>query len=142
MKQTAVVVRREGRLVAEVRRVEACGNCRGCALGAQDLVHLELPPGNYEEGQMVELELSDARFSIASLIAYGVPVAAFFAGLFIARAFTDADGIQALAALAALALSFLAIKIYDRRIKVNGRYAPSVRACRESGGEHGRGKDT
>jgi sigma-E factor negative regulatory protein RseC len=142
MKQTAMVVRREGKLMAEVRRAEACGSCHACAYGRQESVYVELPKGSYEEGQVVELELDDARFSRASLIAYGIPIAAFLTGLFVARAFTDVDYIQAAAALAALALALLAIKVYDRRIKASGKYAPRARACRESGGEYGGDQDT
>lgn len=142
MKQTAVVVRREGKLMAEVQRAEACGSCHACEFGRRETVHVDLPKGKYVEGQLVELELDGASFSRASVIAYGVPVAAFFAGLFSARAFTDVDYIQALAAVGALALALLAIRIYDRRIKASGKYAPKARECPESGGNYGGDQDT
>ena len=142
MKQTAVVVRHEGKLMAEVTRGEACGTCRACAFGRRETVYVDLPKGKYEEGQTVELELSDASFSRASLIAYGIPVAAFFAGLFGARAFTDVDYIQAAAAIGALVLALGGIKIYDRHLKASGKYAPQARPCRENGGEYGADQDT
>ncbi len=128
--------------MAEVRRAEACGNCRACEFGRRETVYVELPKGSYEEGQPVELELDDASFSRASLIAYGVPIAAFFAGLFIARALTDVDYLQALAGIGALALGLLAVRMYDRHIKASGKYAPKARACRESGGNYGGDQDT
>lgn len=142
MKQIAKVVRREGRLVAEVQRAEACGKCRACEFGRRECVYVELPAGKYEEEQKVELELSDATFSKASIIAYGVPVAAFFIGLFVARAFTDVDYLQAIAAVAALAIALGGIKLFDRHLKNNGKYAPSARVCRENGGEYGGDQDT
>jgi sigma-E factor negative regulatory protein RseC len=142
MKQTATVVRHDGRLMAEVTRAGACGNCRSCELGRRDTVYVELPKGQYEEGQAVELELSDASFSRASLIAYGIPVAAFFVGLFVARAFTDVDYVQAIAAIGALAVALLGIKMYDRHVKASGKYAPKARPCRENGGKYGGDQDT
>ena len=142
MKQMATVVRHEGKLMAEVRRAGACGNCRSCELGRRESVFVELPNGRYEEGQMVELELSDASFSRASLIAYGIPIAAFFAGLFVARAYTDVDYIQAIAAVGALAVALLGIKIYDRHLKASGKYAPKARPCRENGGDYGGDQDS
>ncbi len=142
MKQTAIVVRHEGKLKAEVRRQEACGSCRACDYGRQESVYVDLPRGDYEVGQVVELELDDANFSRASLIAYGFPIAAFFAGLFVTRAFTDVDYIQAIAAIGALAVALIIIKIFDKHMKASGRFAPKAHACRESGGDYGGDQDT
>jgi positive regulator of sigma E activity len=142
VKQSAVVVMRNGKLMAEVARSEACQQCRACRFGRREKVYVELTRGAYREGEVIELELDGASLSKASLIAYGIPIAAFFAGLFIARAFTDVDYIQAIAAIGAMGIALLVIKGMEGRIRASGKFAPKARKCREIGGEYGGDIDT
>lgn len=117
MKRTANVVLKDGRLMAEVVRSEACQQCHACHFGQQQQVYVDLPEGDYAVGDTVELELEDASFSKATLIAYALPVALLFIGLFTANAFTDADWALALGALAGLGAGLILIKLFGKRLE-------------------------
>lgn len=133
MKQTATVVNHNGRLMAEVVRSEACQQCRACQFGQQEKVYVDLGNLSCREGDQVEIDLDDAKFSKASVIAYGIPVAFFFAALFLARAFTSLEYIQALAAIAGVGLGLICVRCIDRYIKAGGKYSPKVTISRRNG---------
>ena len=126
MKREATVVERDGRLMAEVVRTEACQQCRACQFGQTASVLVELPEGDYRPGDTVELTLEDSRFARASLLAYGVPVALLFAGLLLAVFLGLSEVWQAVCALSGLALGLLLIKMLEPRPR---RLRPSARPC-------------
>jgi len=117
MRREANVVMREGRLMAEVVRTEACQQCHACQFGQTERVYVDLPKGNYREGDMVTLELSEASFSKASLIAYGLPIALLFLGLVVSSAFTDTDWVMAIGAVAGLAVGLGIIKLISPKLE-------------------------
>lgn len=137
MKQTATVVMHNGRLMAEVVRSEACQSCRACRFGQEERVYVDLGSLKCSAGDEVELDLDDRSFSKASVMAYGIPVALFFALLFASRAVTSNEYIQALLALAGLALGLACVRIIDKYIKASGRYAPKVTISRRNGENNG-----
>lgn len=141
MRQNAKVVEHDGKLMAEVVRSEACQTCHACKFGQEERVYVDLGKLKCAIGDEVELELDDSSFSKASVIAYGVPVALFFAGLLISGRFTSADYVQGVCALAGLAIGLAIVKISEKYIKASGRYAPKVRISRENGGSNGGNTD-
>lgn len=88
-----------------------------------------LPEGDFQPGDMVELELPEASFSKASLLAYAFPLAMFLAGLLGASLFTRSEAIMALAAFAALGVSLLLLRLMEPRLRRNGKYMPAARKC-------------
>lgn len=137
MRQTATVVQHDGKLMAEVIRSEACQTCHACKFGQQEKVYVDLGRLKCEPGDVVEIELDDKNFSMASVIAYGLPVLLFFAMLFISRSFTTNEYFQALWALGGLLAGLLCVKIIDRYVKAGGRYTPRVTLHRGNGEKNG-----
>lgn len=126
MKRQATVVLRNGRLMAEIVRTEACQQCRACQFGQREQMYVELPEGAFAPGDAVELELSEKRFALASLIAYALPVALLFAGLGVAAALGLSEGWQAGSAVAGLAIGLAVIRILEPKLR---RFRPAARAC-------------
>ena len=126
MKQQAKIVTHKGRLMAEVVRTEACQSCRACNFGQQERVYIDVSGVSCREGDTVDIEIHDSAVTKASAMAYGLPVAALFAGLLIGAAVSDTDYIQALCAAGGLAAGLALVKLIDRRIKRSGRYMPRV----------------
>lgn len=126
MKRKATVVERDGRLMAEVVRTEACQQCRACQFGQTASVLVELPKGEYRPGDTVELTLEDSRFARASLLAYGLPVALLFAGLIVAALANLSEVWQAICALAGLVAGLATIKLLEPRLR---RLRPEARPC-------------
>ncbi|NLD60125.1 MAG: SoxR reducing system RseC family protein [Clostridiales bacterium] len=126
MKRQATVVERQGKLMAEVVRTEACHQCRACEFGQTESVFVDLPAGNYRPGEQVELTLEEGRVTLASLIAYGLPVVLLFAGLVIASALGLREVWQAVSAFGGLAIGLIAIKILEPKLR---RFQPQARPC-------------
>lgn len=126
MKQKATVIRRDGRLVGMMERPEACMKCRACDYGMNAEVIVELPKGNWQEGDEVELELGQGKLSKASLWAYGVPLAGLLIGLLIGSALQIAEIWQALAGLIGALAGFGILKWMEP--KFSG-YKPLVTPC-------------
>ena len=126
MKREATVVDVNGRLMAEVVRTEACLQCRACQYGQKGRVLVELPEGDFREGDTVELALEEGRFARASLLAYALPVATLLIGLLIAVFAGLSEVWQALCALAGLGAGLAVIKILEPRLR---RLQPDVRPC-------------
>jgi positive regulator of sigma E activity len=126
LKREATVVERDGKLMAEVVRAEACQHCRACRFGQTESVLVDLPDGDYRPGDSVELTLADGRVSIASMIAYGIPVALLFAGLLLAGALGLSEGWQAACALAGLLAGLFTIKALGPKLR---RFQPQALPC-------------
>ena len=126
MKREATVVDVNGRLMAEVVRTEACLHCHACQFGQTERVLVELPEGDFREGDTVELALEEGRFARASLLAYALPVATLFIGLLIAVFAGLSEVWQALCALAGLGAGLAVIKILEPHLR---RLQPDVRPC-------------
>lgn len=126
MKRKAVVVERDGRLMAEVVRTEACQQCRACQFGQKDSVLLELPEGDYRVGDTVEITLNERSFTRATLLAYALPVATLLLALAAASLLGLSEGVQALCALGGLAAGLGVIKLLEPRLSA---LQPQARPC-------------
>lgn len=131
MRQEATVVRHNGRLMAEVVRSEACQACRACNFGQQERVYIDVGALKCAEGDRVTVDIDEGSVSRASVVAYGLPVAALFAGLIMGALISDTDYVQALCALAGLAVGLAAVRILDRKLRKTGRYTPRVSVIKE-----------
>lgn len=126
MKREATVVEKDGRLMAEVVRSEACQQCRACQFGQTESVLVELPEGDFHPGDSVELTLEEGRFAQATLLAYALPVVFLFAGLLIAAFCAASEVWQAVCALAGLGVGLIVIKILEPRLR---SMQPEARPC-------------
>ena len=135
MKQEATVVRHNGRLMAEVVRSEACQACRACNFGQQERVYIDVGALKCAEGEKVTVDIDEGSVSRASVVAYGLPVAALFAGLMLGVLISETDYIQALCALAGLAAGLDAVRVLDKKLKKTGRFTPRVTLIKEDKAE-------
>ncbi len=126
MKQTATVVIIGGVPMAEIVRPEACEACHACKYGRQEVMRVDLPNGDYRAGESVELTLPEGRVGAASLIAYGFPLVFLLIGLFVGHALTGTDFGAAIGALLMLAVSLLAIKLLEPRLRQSGAFRPET----------------
>lgn len=84
-------------------------------------------------GQRVRVALKPISYLKGSLMLYGLPAVALIAGAiagkeYLSRFFrgTDPDGVAALAAFGAFALSFIVIKLWSRRAEKKVQYKPVI----------------
>ena len=131
MRQQAIIVKHKGRLMAEVVRSEACQQCRACNFGQQERVYIDIGALKCAEGDSVTVDIDEGSVSRASVLVYGIPIAALFAGRVIGALVSKTDYVQALCALAGLAVGLAAIKILDKKLKRTGKYTPRVSLSRE-----------
>lgn len=128
MKKQATVVEKNGRMMAEVIRTEACQQCRACQFGQKESVLVELPNGKYQPGDSVELTLAESRFALASILAYGLPVLLLFAGLVTASALGFKEVWQAACAFLGLGVGLGIIKLLEPKLR---KFQPQAHPCDE-----------
>lgn len=127
MKREALVVSVRGKLMAEIARTEACGECRACQMGQKSIIHYPLPKGDYKEGDTVTLEIGDNMLTRATLIAYGIPFVSLVIGLIAGSLLFQAEWAQALTALIFLTAGFAYIHLTEKKRRAKGAYACSAR---------------
>ena len=123
MKREATVVNVNGKLMAEIVRTEACGQCRACDFGRKQKLLYPLPTGQYREGDVVTLSVSDRALTRATLLAYGLPFLCLFAGLLVGDLAFRAEWAQALTAIAFLAAGCAYIAATEKKRRRSGKYA-------------------
>ena len=129
MDKTAVVVRVDGKLMAELTRSEACAKCGACQHGRQE-------DGDYREGDEVVISLPDDNAFRASALAYGIPIVCLLLGLALGMVLGLPDLAQAALGLSALAASFFVLKALEPRLKRSGRYEPKFCNDQDKRGEY------
>ncbi len=127
MKRDALVVSVRGKLMAEITRTEACGDCRACQMGQKAIMHYPLPKGDYKPGDIVSLEINDNVLSRATVIAYGIPLSALLIGLCAGFMAFEAEWAQALTALISLTAAGLYIFFTEKKRREKGSFT-----CRAS----------
>lgn len=136
MKQQATATKINGKWKAKVVRSEACSSCRACQFGQKEELFIDLPGEDYQEGQTVELETDSGEFTKAAFWAYGLPLVGLFLGLFAGGALApylplEQEVSQAGGAILGVALSCVAVRFLDARIRKSHRYQPRCSAVQE-----------
>jgi sigma-E factor negative regulatory protein RseC len=138
--ESARVIRRDGnRVVLELQRGSACGNCemsQGCGTGALGrLLGKRLRPlvvetdQDYRPGDEVELALPEATLVRASLLVYGLPLLGMLLGGSVASVATASDWLVAVAVCAGFLAGFLCAAFSTSRLEQRGM-APHIRGIR------------
>jgi sigma-E factor negative regulatory protein RseC len=144
MERAGLIVATKGKTaMVRLQRHVSCANCGRCGglLGNEDRRQLVVEVDNPIKaavGQRVVVETDDREAIFISFMLYMVPLAALVAGILLwpllARSF-GLDGNQDLYAVGAgfllMALVFLGIKRWDRRVKESGRYRPVITGLAE-----------
>ncbi|MDD3335342.1 MAG: SoxR reducing system RseC family protein [Eubacteriales bacterium] len=106
-------------------RPEACEKCGAC--GGKTHEGTITLKADCAEGDWVKVELPDGKFLHATFIAYVIPLVLFFVGLFLGYQMSGGnEGIALAASLAGLGLSFLLLRLNDRRIAGKPEWTPRV----------------
>lgn len=130
MVRTGFVKEKKGELLSVCfERPEACEGCKGCAKGLLPKKELLTVFGQAEIGDMVDVEMPEAKTLKATIIAYAVPLIPCLIGLGAGSALHLSDGFTLLLALAGLVLGYLAVKLVDRRMRILPRWRPTVVAA-------------
>lgn len=128
-----VVTKDSGKMVTvHIRRLEACGHCKGCLAGYMEQ-DMDLDAKNLCDatiGDWVELGLQENAFRNAVLVSYGVPLIGFMVFLFAGYYFLSPlvpmmnEGLTAfLTGMVGVLLSYAWIKSQTARWEA-GKYIP------------------
>ncbi|MBQ7455119.1 MAG: SoxR reducing system RseC family protein [Clostridia bacterium] len=107
-------------------RPEACEGCRGCTKGFLPKKELLTVFGDAEVGDMVDVQMAEARTLKATLLAYALPLCLLLIGLLAGSAAGLSDGWTMAVSLLGLALGALAVWLIDRRLRRNEKWRPTV----------------
>lgn len=124
MEQTGEVIEvKDGLLTVQFCRPEACETCRACT-GEKNRAMIKIP-GDAQVGDMVTVSMPEGQVAKASLLAYFMPLCGLLLGLFIG--FMLGGDISAIiGAAAGLLLSFLVLRLLDRRLSQDERWTPKL----------------
>ena len=121
-------------MVVEFERSEMCAKCGACQHGQKQAMLMEVQRiGDAAIGDRVQVQLAEKTLRKASFIAYGIPLLMLIAGLLGGTYLAEwlklpgnAEHYAALLGLILAALSFLMIRLTERRRGESGVYAPQV----------------
>lgn len=132
MRRTGTVVRDEnGALKLKVTRPTECERCGMCK--AQSIL-LDLPAGNFSEGDTVDVDMPADRVLKASALTYVMPLALMFAGLLlgepISRALgANAETVSVVLGVAFMALGFVGVKLIAPHMARRGALSMDMTPC-------------
>ena len=127
IRQGKVVQADQGSVKICFDRLEACGHCGMCSGGRQDqVVTLK---GSAKPGDLVDVEMPDAKVLKASAIAYLIPIVGLTAGLWAGTTLSPQNELVVLVyGLAGLGISFGGLKALDRRLGRSLFWRPRITA--------------
>ena len=125
----------DGTAKVAVMKKSACDACAAsgiCHPGDQEYMEASNPLGA-KKGQKVKVVVAPQVFLKASLILYGVPMAALVGGAIIAKNLALRFGFEAnsdlwafLGGMACMLISFLFIRSYNKKVEKSGEYQPVI----------------
>jgi sigma-E factor negative regulatory protein RseC len=125
----------DGMAKVAIMKKSACEQCAAagvCHPGDQDLMEAANPLGA-KKGQKVKVVVAPQVYLKASIILYGVPMAAFIAGAIIAKNLAISAGNEAgsdlwafIAGTACLFVSFFFIRSYNKKVEKTQKYKPVI----------------
>ena len=106
-------------------RPEMCASCGKCGVHG---VHEELVTvqGKADVGNWVRVEMPDAQVVKVSLIAYVIPLVFLMVGLVIGQNVLGTDGWAAALGLGLMAVSFVIVRLMDRRLGGRPNWKPKL----------------
>jgi sigma-E factor negative regulatory protein RseC len=143
MEQYGLVTENKGETaMVNLQRHITCERCGRCGIlsgsNRREIIVEALNPIKAEEGQRVVLESDDRRIIFISFMLYMVPIGGLLAGIMLWLRFAGALGFEgnqelmaAAAGFAMMALVFVVIRIWDRRVRGNDDYKPVITALIE-----------
>ena len=132
MRRTGTVVKDEsGALKLKITRPTECERCGMCK--EQSLL-LDLPEGDFREGESVDVDMPADRVLKASALTYVMPLALLFAGLLlgepVSRAFNvSSEAASVILGIAFMALGFVGVKLIAPHMARKGALSMDMTPC-------------
>jgi sigma-E factor negative regulatory protein RseC len=111
---------------------EKCSSSGVCHPGEQGYMEASNPLGA-KQGQKVKVVLAPQLYLKASIILYGIPVTVFVAAAILAKNLGLRFGTEAnsdlwafIAGMVGMAVSFLAIRMYNNKVEKTQQYKPTI----------------
>ncbi|WP_162523455.1 SoxR reducing system RseC family protein [Calorimonas adulescens] len=136
MLERARVVKTNGNIAKiVVVRSEMCGSCHACPVSRGEDFFLDVyNEAGAKEGDEVEVEMENNGFLSASLILYGIPLVAFFVGIFVGYFISPYLGfdkpneiIGAVFGFTFTIISYVVIRFFEPRFKEGSRFKPIIK---------------
>lgn len=106
-------------------RSKACGDCHACVSFGSNQAETELANTlGAKVGDRVSIELHSGSVFTASLIMYGIPLAALLAGVLVGSLISDL--FTAVFGIGAAAIAFLIIRLFEPKFKKMGKFDPRM----------------
>ncbi len=127
-----------------MKRHTACENCGRCGgiLGGPDVKDSQVEVKNLvgaEQGQLVRVEIEDRTVLLMSFVVYMVPALALVIGLLLGYAAVDYYHLgfnqnltSAFSGLALMLVTFVGLRLLDRKVKGNKNFIPVITSTRVS----------
>ena len=126
-----VVEAKRGMMKVCFDRPEACQHCNACA--GQKHHTLAKIPGDAPVGSFVDVEMPQGQVLKASLLAYVVPMILLIAGIAVGLTVLKNEVAAALLGVGMMVLSYLLLKLMEKRLGKDPAWRPRVIAVREEG---------
>ena len=110
-------------------RHTACGNCGACHLGDEqkDIMMIAKNAVHAKKGDLVEVSMATNSVLSAAFIMYVIPLAGLFIGLLLGQMlFAGKDIMTAFLGLIFMGLTFVIIKLNDKRFLKNEKYTAQI----------------
>ena len=110
-------------------RHTACGNCGACQLGDEqkDIMMIAKNAVHAKKGDLVEVSMATNSVLSAAFIMYVIPLAGLFIGLLLGQMlFAGKDIMTAFLGLIFMGLTFVIIKLNDKRFLKNEKYTAQI----------------
>ncbi len=136
IEEEGIVAEIEGDIAkVAILKKSACEQCSAsgvCHPGDQDFMEAANPLGA-KKGQKVKVVVAPQLYLKASIILYGVPMAAFIGGAIVAKNLAVKLGSEAnsdlwafISGTACLLVSFLFIRAYNKKVEKTQKYKPVI----------------
>ena len=114
--------------IVMLRRATACGESCGSCGGCETTIR-KVEAGNSvgaQVGQNVLMEMDDSRILIAAFLVYMVPIIMLFVGYVVGFSIFSKQGAGAASAIVFMLISFVIVKLIDRRLKDSSNYQLNI----------------
>ena len=131
MIRTGKVIQAEGEALSVCfNRLQSCEHCGMCGSGRDSVLVLT---GKADIGDMVEVEMPDAKVLKASIVTYFFPLIGLVIGLALGALLNPANDLAILLfGIVGFGLTMAGVKMIDRRLGRNPRWQPRIVAVHES----------
>ena len=137
MQHTGLVIScQDDKALVRFVRSKACAHCGACA-GQKHHTQVKIP-GEAPVGSQVDVEMPDQQVVKASLMGYVLPLLMLLLGMAIGSLFFDNEGMWALLGLIFMGISWLILRLAEKKMRRRAIWQPKILAIHEEGDkDHG-----